>query len=223
MRTLFHEQLAAIERRIGIGLDLSVATLQEIGEAVADTAAPTPSSIERKAGSLRDSSRESTEMLVATMARQAPVAEDLRLMLVLIEIAHHCGLLANQFDLMAAQLMEIDPEVPDRLGTSAKLAGMSELVCTQLSAAAAALKQRDPQLARQVGADDDAVNRLNREVFSTTLLSAESLQTRELAMRHVLIARSLERVGDNAVDIAEQAVFLVTGEQHQFTDASHPQ
>jgi phosphate uptake regulator len=38
----------------------------------------------------------------------------------------------------------------------------------------------------------------------------------------VLIARSLERIGDNAVDIAEQAAFLVTAELREFTDASHP-
>ena len=44
----------------------------------------------------------------------------------------------------------------------------------------------------------------------------------ELALRHVLIARSLERVGDNAVDIAEQAAFLATAQLREFTDASHP-
>jgi phosphate transport system protein len=36
-----------------------------------------------------------------------------------------------------------------------------------------------------------------------------------------LAARALERVGDNAVDIAEQVAFLVTGEYREFTDASH--
>jgi phosphate transport system protein len=36
-------------------------------------------------------------------------------------------------------------------------------------------------------------------------------------------ARALERVGDNAVDIAEQVGFLVTGEFHEYTDASHAQ
>jgi phosphate uptake regulator len=45
---------------------------------------------------------------------------------------------------------------------------------------------------------------------------------RELALRYVLIARSLERIGDNAVDIAEQAVFLVTAELQEFSDASRP-
>ena len=45
---------------------------------------------------------------------------------------------------------------------------------------------------------------------------------RELALRHVLIARSLERIGDNAVDIAEQVAFLAEGRVREFTDASQP-
>jgi phosphate uptake regulator len=45
---------------------------------------------------------------------------------------------------------------------------------------------------------------------------------RELALRHVLIARSLERVGDSAVDIAGQASFLATALLREFSDASHP-
>jgi phosphate transport system protein len=36
-----------------------------------------------------------------------------------------------------------------------------------------------------------------------------------------MAARALERVGDNAVDIAEQVGFLITGEFREFTDASH--
>jgi phosphate transport system protein len=37
-----------------------------------------------------------------------------------------------------------------------------------------------------------------------------------------MVARALERVGDNAVDLAEQVGFLLTGEFHEFSDASHP-
>ncbi len=41
-------------------------------------------------------------------------------------------------------------------------------------------------------------------------------------LRMNIIARHLERVGDNAVDIGEQVGFLLTGEFREFTDASHP-
>jgi phosphate transport system protein len=222
MRSVFRGQLLAIEQRIGLSLDLAIATLGEVGAVVGDTAAPTPASIERNAQGLRDSCRELDELLVTTIARQAPVAGDLRLILVLLEIAHHCSRIANQFDLVTAQLMEIDPDLPDLLGTGKKLASMADLAGTELATAAVALRQRDSGLARRVGRDDYAINRLNREVFAVTLGSAAHLGAREVALRHVLIARSIERIGHNAVDIAERAVFLVTGEFSEFTDASRP-
>ena len=45
--------------------------------------------------------------------------------------------------------------------------------------------------------------------------------SQEWGMRMIVVARCLERVGDNAVDIGEQTAFVVTGEFHEFTDASH--
>jgi phosphate transport system protein len=41
-------------------------------------------------------------------------------------------------------------------------------------------------------------------------------------MHMMLVARALERIGDNAVDIGEQVAFVVTGLFREFTDASHP-
>ena len=60
------------------------------------------------------------------------------------------------------------------------------------------------------------------EIFKATLELEGSSSQRERAYRHLLIARSLERIGDNAVDIAEQAAFLETRKLRQFTDASTP-
>jgi phosphate uptake regulator len=74
---------------------------------------------------------------------------------------------------------------------------------------------------RELDRDDNELDRLNRAVFDVTL-EVDDAAERELALRHVLIARSLERIGDNALDIAEQAAFLATAELHEFTDASRP-
>jgi len=41
-------------------------------------------------------------------------------------------------------------------------------------------------------------------------------------MTMLLVARALERMGDNAVDIGEQTAFVVTGLFEEFEDASHP-
>ena len=41
-------------------------------------------------------------------------------------------------------------------------------------------------------------------------------------MHMVMVARALERVGDNAVDIGEQTAFVVTGLFREFSDSSQP-
>jgi phosphate transport system protein len=99
---------------------------------------------------------------------------------------------------------------------------MSTLAGAQLESATAAFAVRDLNRAQGVDRDDDAIDKLNREIFEATLELEDAADERELALRHVLIARSLERVGDNAVDIAEQAAFLVTAQLREFSNASHP-
>jgi phosphate uptake regulator len=144
----------------------------------------------------------------------------------MIEIVHHQALVANQFCLMAEQLTEIAPVSSGALtsvgarGTAEQLGRMTRLAAEQLRGAASAFSERDAAVAAQLEARDDALDRLNREIF----VAAQSLEVRperrELALRHVLIARSLERIGDNAVSIAWQAAFIVTADFPGRTAAS---
>lgn len=220
MRDLFREELAGIEQAVVADLQLAAATLAVIARVVADTSSPTPSSIEAAAEVLKEGARAADSRLLTTMARQAPVAGDLRVTMGLMHIAHHQSLIANQFVLITAQLLETDPDVPAVPETAARLVRMAELAGAELTKATVALTNRDAQLAREVGQDDDLVDQLNREVFAATIYNDGDELERDVAMRQMLIARSLERIADNAVDIAEQTAFLVTGELREFADAA---
>jgi len=66
------------------------------------------------------------------------------------------------------------------------------------------------------------VNRINRELFRLAVEIGDDVDTREWAMHMTFVARALERLGDNAVDIGEQAAFVVTGLFREFSDSSHP-
>ena len=68
---------------------------------------------------------------------------------------------------------------------------------------------------------DERVNKLNREIFQIALDIGDDPDRREWAMHMILVARCLERIGDNAVDIGEQTAFVVTGLFREFSDASH--
>jgi len=222
MREAFAEQLAELEQRIADGLGSAVLALADVAQAVSDRSAAKSEAIAQAGQLLRSTSRGIDADLVVITARQAPVASDLRLVLALVQLAHIEGLIANQFELISDQLAQIDPDVPDRHGTGERLSAMTTLAGSQLEHAATAFASRDLELARGLEREDDAIDALNREVFETTLQLEDAPERRELGLRRVLVARSLERIGDNAVDIAEQAAFLVTAELREFTDASHP-
>lgn len=222
MREHFQHELERTERRVLRDLDLACATLDRLSVVVADPAAPTPSSIESDCARLRDGVRLSIEQLVTTCALQAPVAGDLRLVTALFHIVHHQGLIANQFELIVEQLMEIDPDehsVPD---LNSRLSLMATLASRDLGKAVAAFRARDAAAAERISLEDDEIDVINREVFRIVLRTEGSKREREVVFHQLLIARSLERLGDNAVDIAEQAAYLATGEYREFSDASKP-
>ena len=222
MREAFAGQLAELEQRIDGQLKLAIATLETVAEAVTNPGGRRPAEIANTARQLTQHSHRADAELVTIVACQTPVASDLRLVLALLQLAHHEGLIANQFELISEQLTEIDADVPDRQRTADKLSSMATLAGSQLQLATTAFASRDLALAEQVDREDDAVDKLNREIFEATLALDAVPDHRELALRHVLIARSLERIGDNAVDIAEQAEFLVTAQLREFSEASRP-
>jgi phosphate transport system protein len=222
VRQAFAGQLGEIEKRLEDELDLAPLTLARIAEAFEAPTDAQAAAIAQRGRQLRLVSRSVDADLVVVTARQAPVASDLRLVLGLIQVAHHGALIANQFELISEQLSEIDPNIFDGKRTAEKLSTMSMLAGSQVQSAVGAFAFRDLAAARDIDRQDDAIDRLNREIFEVTLELDAFPDQRELALRHVLIARSLERIGDNAVDIAEQAAFLVTAELREFSDASHP-
>ena len=75
-------------------------------------------------------------------------------------------------------------------------------------------------LAEDLVRQDEQINRLNRECFQRAVETGDDLDRREWAMTMMLVARALERIGDNAVDIGEQVAFVVTGLFREFSDAS---
>jgi phosphate transport system protein len=64
------------------------------------------------------------------------------------------------------------------------------------------------------------INRLNRDIFRRAVEVGDDQEVREWGMFMILVARCLERVGDNTVDIAEQVAFVVTGLFREMADAS---
>ena len=93
---------------------------------------------------------------------------------------------------------------------------------SQLSQATEAFATRNVTVAQNLVALDGEINRLNREIFNRAVEAGDELEVREWAMFMVLVARCLERVAGNTVDIAEQTVFVVTGLFREFAGEPQP-
>jgi phosphate transport system protein len=85
---------------------------------------------------------------------------------------------------------------------------------------ATAFLKRDAQLAEQLCGLDDRIDDLNRQVFQMAVALAGDPEAREWAMLMTQVARALERIGDNAVDIGEESAFVASGVYREFEDAS---
>ena len=214
--------LSMIEASLEQRYRAATLTLTEIGHAVAAPSVDAAAAIELQARELRQGGRAIDQDLVTSAGKPGKSPSDQRLVIALMQLSQQVGLIANQFELIAEQLREIDPHVIDRHGAAASLAEMAELASVQLSAALAAFTTRDLKLAYTLEQQDNLLDQLNRDVFEATLDQDPARDQRELALRHMIIARCLERIGDNAVDIAEQAAYVITTELREFTDASKP-
>ena len=155
------------------------------------------------------------------LARQTPVASDLRLVLAMIHINLHLERMAD-YCVTIAKLTKLAPEVDpdprllegfDEMGTRAE-----EMIRVALDSFA----NRDLEGAESLVQLDELIDRANRRVVEQLLALGAAPEMREYGLRMVLVSRALERIGDHAVDIGEQTAYLLTAEFREFTDASHP-
>jgi phosphate transport system protein len=99
--------------------------------------------------------------------------------------------------------------VPEQLQPT--FARMGEIGAELAGKAARIVEDKDVTAARGLEAEDDAVDRLHRAVF-TALLSKDNPYPIETAIDVTLLSRGFERFADHAVSVARRLVFLVTGE-----------
>ncbi len=153
-------------------------------------------------------------------ALQTPVASDLRLLTVLLHVNFHLERIGD----MAVNLAKIG-KLAHALPTSptvvAHLEEMGGIALKMIGAAMDAFSRRDNDLALQLPEMDEPIDRLNRGMLQEVLLIADDRRMLEWGIRMHVVSRQIERVGDHAVDIAEQVAFFLTGQFREFEDASH--
>jgi phosphate transport system protein len=158
--------------------------------------------------------------VLSLLALQAPVAGDLRLVAALLHLIKHIERMGDQCVNIAKLIPLSGYEPPARPEVLQALARMGTLARSEVVQCRSAFASRDPELAEDLVRQDRDINLANREIFRMAIEIGDDHDTREWAMHMILVARALERIGDNAVDIGEQVAFVVTGLFREFSDAS---
>jgi phosphate transport system protein len=161
------------------------------------------------------------EGIQSLLARQTPVASDLRLVLAILHVNLHLERIGD-YCVTVAKLSKLVPEVDPGPRFVEGFEEMGSRCEEMIRVALASFQNRDLAGAESLVDLDELVNRANRRIVERILDLGADPAMREYGLRMVVVSRALERIGDHAVDIGEQIAYLLTAEFREFTDASHP-
>jgi phosphate transport system protein len=220
-RQQFQEELRTLEQQALGGIDLVLATLDRTLEALEHQDIELASIVIHDDDRIDGRYLEVQQGILSLLALQAPVASDLRVVAALLHVIKHVERMGDQCVNIAKMLPVVGFEPPKDQELLEIIFRMGKLARSEVAQSKQAFLLRDVAVAEDLVRQDLEINRLNRCVFSRAVEVGTDADRREWAMSMMLVARALERIGDNAVDIGEQVAFVVTGQFREFSDASH--
>jgi phosphate transport system protein len=219
----YREELAKLEERALDGLDLVVASLDRTIEAVQHQDIELAELVVADDDVIDGRYLEVHQSILALLATQAPVATDLRLIAALLHVMKNIERMGDQCVNIAKLIPLAGHEPPADERLIKNLVTMGNATRAEIRQAKRAFAERNVDMARDLVRQDDVIDNLNKECFQLALEIGDDHDRREWAMTMLLVARAIERIGDNAVDVGEQVAFVVTGLFREFEDASHPE
>ncbi len=176
--------------------------------------------VKQNEAAINSSQRELDEMAYDLLAKEQPMAIDLRFILAVIKIN-------ADLERIGDQSMGIAKRTKDSLGYEevdlpVDFAAMGEFAGRMIRSAVQALIEGDARLAESVREMDDEIDRMNRSAHNDLLsLIQQKPQFTQQAMIGILVAKNLERIADHASNIATDVIFWIRGAdlRHQLSMA----
>jgi phosphate transport system protein len=160
---------------------------------------------------INEAQRHASTQIAQTIATQAPVARDLRFLLSLDHVTYELERMGDHAASVAKQVRKLAPEPP--LKENLDLPAMGELAATLVHGILRALVDIDQVAAREVAARDDEIDTLYHKTFAEIVeLMRADPDNVERGTRILFAAHYIERIGDRVTNIAEDVVFLASGE-----------
>ena len=222
MRLSFQEELSQLEADVQEEGDLVLRALRSSLNALARGDSELADEVIRFDDEVDRRYMSIEEGVQSLLARQTPVAVDLRLVLAVLRVNLHLERMAD-YCVTVAKLTKLMGElnIADS-AISSSIEDMGQRAEQMIRVALDAFADRDVDKAESLVELDELIDRANRGAVENVLSLGNTPEEREYGLRMLVISRCVERIGDHAVDIGEQVAYLVTGEFREFSDASHP-
>ncbi|MFE0509128.1 phosphate signaling complex protein PhoU [Streptomyces sp. NPDC058964] len=211
MREAYHEELAALGACLREMAHLVGSAIGRATTALLDADLPLAESVISADSKVDDLQRDLEDRAIALLARQQPVATELRTVVTSLRMSadlERCGDLAAHVAKLA-RLRHPDHAVPDDLHRT--ILEMGQLAQRLMAQAAEVILTQDIDAALQLERDDDRMDELHRMIFQH-LMDDRWKHGVETAVDVTLVGRYYERFADHAVAVAQRVVYLVTGE-----------
>ncbi|MEZ0491359.1 phosphate signaling complex protein PhoU [Kineococcus sp. TBRC 1896] len=214
MRNVYHDELSGLVDTLVEMTQLAESAMTRATTALLDAdreLAETVISADRR---IDDLQRDLEERAVDVLARQSPVATDLRVVVTALRMSsslERMGDLARHVAKLT-RLRHPDPVVPAELRST--VLQMGQVAERIVAKAGSVIATRDLALAAEMEVDDDEMDRLHRQVFEQLLARTWDHPT-EVAVDLTLCSRYYERFADHAVSVAKSVLFLVTGSRDE--------
>jgi phosphate transport system protein len=208
------DQLVDMTRLVGSAMERATTALLDADLVLAESVIAADEKVDALHVSLE-------ERAIVVIARQAPVATDLRLIVAGLRMSadlERMGDLARHVAKVARLRYPVSAIPPELRGTILEMGNVAERLVAKTGAIIAT---RNIETAAELETDDDAMDRLHRGLFAT-LLSEDWQHGIESAIDITLCGRYYERYADHAVSVARRVVFLVTGEHPGHTESLPP-
>ena len=198
-RIHFQQEILRLEQQALGGLDMVVGLLDEALEALDQYDAELAAIVVADDDRIDGRYLEVHQGVLSLLARQAPVAGDLRVVAALLHIVKHLERVGDQCTNIAKMVPLLGHEPPTDVEIVERIRAMGAQARSQLRQARQSFALRDPELALDLSRQDDTIDCMNREIFRRAIdIGGADADLREWAMSMVLVSRALERIGDNA-------------------------
>ena len=221
MRSEFQRELDQLESLLQSESDLVMRSLRAVLAALTEADGYLADEVIRFDDEVDSAYLQIEQGIQNLLARQTPVASDLRLVLAILHVNLHLERMAD-YCVTIAKLSKLVPEVDPGPRFVEGFEEMGSRCEEMIRVALDSFGDRDLAGAESLVDLDELIDRANRRVVERILELGGDPEMREYGLRMVVVSRALERIGDHAVDIGEQTAYLLTAEFREFTDASHP-